>query len=248
MKVGYALSVENAADFERLESFAGSCQLELRFTDVGFLEDSSIADIVDPILESNVRIIGLSSPLPQGGGRETVDYLEKLIIASQELGLSGIILRLGRRREEMDTLISMLDEFFEVSSKSKSYLVLEPAYEHFGELYCRIKPYLGGVFKFSIGVNKFSTTKKILELVEKYFGLLHSVKISNFDESGSPRGIMSPGALNAPRIIKYLVERGYSEAIVIDYEVLGFREPASQAIKKIRLVEEYAMSILEKVM
>jgi len=202
----------------------------------------SVPEIADPLLDEGAEVVAVK--LVDGPEKSGVEGIERAVIVADELGAELVVVPMdsGNAAEAL----SALEEAYSLIVAYSKKVALEPTRRAFPKALEFINGFLGGVFKLSVSPSRGSTTEEVLAMSLAHLGQLAAVKLASFARDGRVLRVSSAGGLNVFAIIKELVERGYDEYFVLDYEAKGLILPPEIVKSDCDLLYQYLHSLLEK--
>jgi len=201
----------------------------------------SLPEIVDSILDEGAKVAAVKLA---DGAKCGAEGVEKAVLVADELGAELVVVPINA--ESAEEALSALEEAYGLIVAYSKKVALEPTRRAFPKALEFMNGFLGGVFKLSVSPSRGSTTEEILALSLAHLGQLAAVKLAGFARDGRVLRVSSAGGLNVFAIIRELLERGYDEYFVLDYEAKGLILPPEIVRSDCDLLSQYIHSLLEK--
>ena len=244
MDIAYSVILRDSIDFKRVRVLSNYMLLELNITDPLFISEGSVGDITDP-LENIKNIIGVKVRMPNKK-QILLDYLEKVIIISEELGSNRVVFEVGDENEYLH-IRKLMDEIYCLFSNYKIKFVLESGKVSLMRVYKDITEYLGGVFGLSVSNDSSTDLADMIRAIRNCLRMLEFIKICNFDYTGKPKQFFKCSSIiNILDLLNFIFKIGYDNYLVINYEERGLRLSEGEVVSDIRRIEEISRSIIEK--
>ncbi|OYT31839.1 MAG: hypothetical protein B6U94_01700 [Thermofilum sp. ex4484_79] len=244
MDIAYSVILRDSIDFKRVRVLSNYMLLELNITDPLFISEGSVGDITDP-LENIKNIIGVKVRMPNEK-QILLDYLEKVIIISEELGSNRVVFEVGDENEYL-YIRKLMDEIYCLFSNYKIKFVLESGKVSLMRVYKDITEYLGGVFGLSVTNDSSTDLADMIRAIHNCLRMLEFIKICNFDCTGKPKQFFKCSSIiNILDLLNFIFKIGYDNYLVINYEERGLRLSEGEVVSDIRKIKEISRSIIEK--